>query len=694
MSVDIWIDAAGAWNLSRQVGATTQTSKSANGAAVLGTAYHVQAVFPAGANHQLYVNGAEVTLIHTGAAINGALTIASTDEIAIGDPTDSGLAGMAGKIGRVTLWPFAVSATRAAVAYRHQSDATRWVGISGEDQAGETNQAPVAVPFRYAATAGSPATINVRARAYDPNGDTMSIVAGSLVVSTGTASISGGDIVATPPASAAAGSEQTVQFDLQDTAGKRSRAKVYGTVSAAVPVGAAYSYYYKYPEAASLDVSRIIPWPLGTSLPAHNVGDTILAYGDTRAMTGDEYAKGSPKGSLVYIGGGFEPTPRLYGADEYPKRPDGTPAPDGPSWGNREGRWDNGHSPARFPAESNPNYKPYMGVNNLFDFSFDATAQHHTTWEVEPGLFVNWPITYICNAYFDYEKNACNFGDIFRSANKGSLPNDATTKALRGRKTIAFFNKCKVKRAAHYCDQEVDATGKHMRNNAFHFDGLQTQLGLVGWRVADCEYDWIMGQNFFCGLVPGEEGFPRTIRQKYANVVWKHSLPWAPATGKAPSSYCPQPDNYASGSLQKTPRIIMNSEGMRNTAIAGSENSDYDNGAYWAVLFERSCYIKSKWPLSNADNGRHLAPGGNGGTTSAPNNAGILTRPKTGTSGQYTFSNDVKPTHNFPAWACAPGATVTLMDNTQTPPTACPDSHTGPELRVTTAAAAAAILKA
>lgn len=653
--VDFWIDANGAWNLSRQVGANTQTSKSANGAAVLGTAYHVVAVFPQNANHRLFVNGEEVVLTHTGSAINGALSIGSGDEIAIGAPTPTSLTGMAGKIGRVVLWPYAMGATQATVSYRHQSAPSRWIGIGGENQAGESNRAPVAVPFRYTITPGGSATINVRARAYDPDGETPSIVSGSLVASTGTASLSGGDIVASVPASAANGSEQTVSFTLRDGNDKRSTGKVYGTVRA---LGSARSYFYKYPGAASLEVGRIKPWAIGNALPTHEQGDTILAYGPLSALTGDAYGKGGLKGSLVLMGATFNPTPRLYGVD------------------------------SRNPIGAG--YRAYMGVNNIFDFLFDATARHHTSWEVEPGLTVDWPIVYFCNIAIDWSVNGCSFGDFLRCGNAGSSPNDTTSKALRGRKTVAFFNKVRVNRGPFYADDECDAAGTTiLRQTQFHSDGIQTKKGLVGWRVADSHFDWVMGQNFFCGVVPEDEGFPRTIRQRYANVSWQHSAPWAL---KAPNLYQPDPSVWDTGDVRRNPRMVMNYEGgFSGTPV---ETSDYGNGKYWAAHFERSCYIKSKYTLNNAENQFYLAPGGNGGSASAPNNNGILSRPKTGTSGQYGFSGEVKTSHTYPAWSCASGASVTLMDNTQTLPVTCPADHVGYSLRVTTAAEALAILQA
>jgi hypothetical protein len=82
--IEISTSSTGAYTLKRTVGAATQTSVTAAGMGVLNQVQHIAAVFPQAGNHRLYINGAEVTLTNTGAAVNAALTIASTDEVAIG----------------------------------------------------------------------------------------------------------------------------------------------------------------------------------------------------------------------------------------------------------------------------------------------------------------------------------------------------------------------------------------------------------------------------------------------------------------------------------------------------------------------------------------------------------------------------------------------------------------------------------
>jgi hypothetical protein len=84
VKVEVNILATGAYQLVRKIGANTQTSVSAAGVAVIGTAQHVVAVFPQADPHALYINGATVDLTAAGANINANLVIASGDEIALG----------------------------------------------------------------------------------------------------------------------------------------------------------------------------------------------------------------------------------------------------------------------------------------------------------------------------------------------------------------------------------------------------------------------------------------------------------------------------------------------------------------------------------------------------------------------------------------------------------------------------------
>lgn len=301
---EVRLNSDGSLTLTRSVGAATQISSTAVLVLAAGVAAHIVAVFPSNSAHLLYVNGAAVTLTHVGAAINGPLNILGTDEVAVGAPSSAPSAGLVGKVGRVTLWPFTMTAQRATISYRHQSDAPRWIGVSGENLSGDTNRAPVAVPFRFTATAGQATTpINVRARAFDPDGDATAVITGSLISSVGTASIMGGDIVYTPPASTPAGTGVTVQFDLGATATavvKLSRAKLYGTVSApvVVPVGTP-----KDPPALPAIAKR------------HYVGGTTVSgasnYAGTNAGLALAFAAVNPGDHIIIADGTYDGTFKL-----------------------------------------------------------------------------------------------------------------------------------------------------------------------------------------------------------------------------------------------------------------------------------------------------------------------------------------------------------------------------------------------
>jgi len=281
MTVEVFIDSNRAWNLVRTYGTATQTSKSANNAVTFGTAYHVVAVFPNGSDHVLYVNGESVALTHTGAAVSGPLTIASNDEIAIGNATIGDRVGMAGDIGRVTMWPFAMSASRAKASYRQQNNLAQWVGISGENASSDTNKAPTAVPVQETLTAGAAKTIPVISRAYDPDGDALSIVPGSLAPSTGTASNVSDQIVWTPPASFTG--LATCAFALRDGGGKSSQSRVYGLVKApSSPTPG------KYPPIYPVNKQRWIGGGGPAGSISHPAGDAGLAQALNAIGQGEE----------------------------------------------------------------------------------------------------------------------------------------------------------------------------------------------------------------------------------------------------------------------------------------------------------------------------------------------------------------------------------------------------------------------
>ena len=276
-SARIWIDTAGAWNVSRTTSAGTQSGKSANGAAVVGQTYHVAAVLASGADHKLYANGEAAALTMTGAAVTGAFAVGSDDEVALGLPTLPSLGGFAGDIGRVTVWPIAMSASRIRASYRQQNSLDEWTGLSGENSVSDTNRAPAAVPVHVDMTSGVGQTIDVIGRAYDPDGDALSIQGGSLAPSTGAASIVGDQVFWTPPASFTGAA--TCALVVRDGGGKTSSSKVYATVAAPPSV----ITRPKIPDAVA--ASR--QWWIGGGGPSGSQSPASWAAAKAAAAAGD-----------------------------------------------------------------------------------------------------------------------------------------------------------------------------------------------------------------------------------------------------------------------------------------------------------------------------------------------------------------------------------------------------------------------
>lgn len=212
--IDIRISDTSEWAVTKNTAAGIQVSR-ASGAITYGQDYHVFAVFGSGANNLLYINGAAVTLEHDQVARSGNILAASTDELAIGDPTPTDRDGFAGTLGRVFFWPFVPSAGWVRTSYRLQADQVAIVGISAENQAGVTNRGPVAVPMTAPTTApGANVDTDVAVRAFDPNADVLTASIPSQPT-TGVSSIVAGK-VRYRPNGGTGGQTHTVPFRVSD----------------------------------------------------------------------------------------------------------------------------------------------------------------------------------------------------------------------------------------------------------------------------------------------------------------------------------------------------------------------------------------------------------------------------------------------------------------------------------------------
>ena len=103
-------------------------------------------------------------------------------------------------------------------------------GLGGEDQAGQTDAAPAAVPVAVATPTGSSIDIDVAASAYDPDGPGQPEVVGTGTPASGVVTVVNGKIRYTPFAGYVGLDRFTYTLD---NAGKRSSSLVQVTVTAA-----------------------------------------------------------------------------------------------------------------------------------------------------------------------------------------------------------------------------------------------------------------------------------------------------------------------------------------------------------------------------------------------------------------------------------------------------------------------------
>jgi hypothetical protein len=208
--------------------------------------------------------------------------------------------GMAGKIGRVTLWPTAFSGGRAQTHYRHQTEPLRWAGLSDEDAGGATDLSPIAVPMRFGPVrAGVATTINPRTRSVDPEGETMTVV--TATTNTGTANIVSGDIVTTAATSFSGESRTT--FTLSDGSTKRSSAIAYGNIFLPVIASAAKSVSMTDAQATvSLNaLTGDTTTPTGIAIKLLNVRRVTTGTPNSGLVLVEKINAGSPAGNNVTI---------------------------------------------------------------------------------------------------------------------------------------------------------------------------------------------------------------------------------------------------------------------------------------------------------------------------------------------------------------------------------------------------------
>ena len=396
------------------------------------------------------------------------------------------------------------------------------------------------------------------------------------------------------------------------------------------PPSGVYNWHYPFPAADKVDPARVRLWRFGEGRPAnYELGDILVAVGPDGPITAVE--NGPPfelLGSIVLVGLDYRPKPNRIGSP--------------------------------FNAAN-----PYRGTNNIIQPIFAANAQSHASWEYEPGQSCRYPFIFWANSVVNFSTNKCHFGDTMRGGIKNAKPMDAD-KVHHPPCAAVFWNKINIERGPHYADDEYDASGKKLRSNAFHSDGWQqsnnTGVGnTIIWRFANVYINWIMGQVFFCGNQPEKYGFSR-LRQKYANVAWEHVKQW----DNHPS--IPKIGQGIPGTLWNSPRMVMNYEGGFDQNINPVELSDYGKGKYWPVLFEEQCYIKNtaNWPITETR--RYLNDPG-----------GIM---NAGNYGDYRFSDEVKPTQNYPAWA----GKIRLLKSTDPLPQVVDPDHCGHQHRITSVA--------
>ena len=205
-----------------------QTSNGTSGLITFGQLYHVVCVAQDNQPNQIIVNGAAIPLTHsntrlsTGAALpagnlTGAIAIPPAYEVALGDPSTT-QNGFLGTLGRVIVYPYAVTLAQAGASARTTVDQGRVVGLGDESATGAANRGPVAVPHNAGPVIGNGTNtinIDVADRSFDANtGDTLTALVPSQGAN-GLSSIVGGQLRYRPNA-ATADRVDEVPFQVRD----------------------------------------------------------------------------------------------------------------------------------------------------------------------------------------------------------------------------------------------------------------------------------------------------------------------------------------------------------------------------------------------------------------------------------------------------------------------------------------------
>ena len=211
----------------------TQTTDGTEGL-TFGQTYHAVFVVESGQPSQIYINGAPIPLTHANTlvgggtlpagALTGPLPILATDELTVGDTENTTQNPVLGTLGRITVYPYAVTAAQAAASYRLQADQALVVGMGRETPAGATNRGPVAVPFTATGSIANPdgtrfLDIDVAGRSFDSDGNTLTARVSPVAPEDGSSSILANNLLRYIPEAGSGGFRHTVPFGVRDPSG-------------------------------------------------------------------------------------------------------------------------------------------------------------------------------------------------------------------------------------------------------------------------------------------------------------------------------------------------------------------------------------------------------------------------------------------------------------------------------------------